>query len=155
MWTCELLYRGLNIPTVCSRVRTLLHLCVIVNVLEFCYRSVPIIRYLLHLIKPLFFKTRGRFISHVIAFALALMLSNFFPQPLKYSIHTAPYLAHIILFETCKPHLPVLTLYHTNSIAIWPIIILHLLEFNQMALTNNFCLCAACYREHWLNNGGL
>ncbi len=36
------------------------------------------------------------FISHVIAFALVLMLSA--PQSLKYSVSTATHLVHIILF---------------------------------------------------------
>ncbi len=47
------------------------------NVSEFYYRSVPIRRYFQHLIKPLFLNTWGRFISHVIAFTLALDLSYF------------------------------------------------------------------------------
>ncbi len=42
------------------------------------YRSVPILCYFQHLIKPLFFNTRERFISHVIA-----QFELFRPQPLE------------------------------------------------------------------------
>ncbi len=68
--------------------------------LPFC----AILRYIQHLIKPLFFNTRGRFISHVTVFALALDLSYFFRNYWS-NRFTETHLAHIVLcqcfYETC------------------------------------------------------
>ncbi len=69
---------------------------------QFCHRSVPIIRYFQHLIEPLFFHTWGRFISHVIAFALALDLSSFVCNHWCIRL-TVTRLAHIILSLSMKP----------------------------------------------------
>ncbi len=70
--------------------------------IQFCHRFVPIIRYFQHLIEPLFFHTWGRFISHVIAFALALDLSSFVCNHWCIRL-TATRLAHIILSLSMKP----------------------------------------------------
>ncbi len=69
-WTCEFLYSYLNIPMKYSLHNTPVWLYL--NVSEFCYRSVPILRYFQNLIKPLFFNTWGHFISHAIACWLSI-----------------------------------------------------------------------------------
>ncbi len=107
----------------------------------------PIIRYFQHLIKPLFFNTQGRFISHVIAFALDL---SYFVWNIEVFVFTATHLAHIIPYSlSMKPvnRIHQFELFSDfNSLAGYPSIAIlsFLLEFNQMA---SHLICFACARH--------
>ncbi len=117
---------------------------------QFCYRSVPILRYFQHLIKPVFFNTPGRLISYVIALALELSYFVHNHRSIRF-LQRLIWQTSFSVYETCKPHSPVLTIQRQQLYSGFPE---HCYSFVFTRIPNSFLyvcgtlfLCATAVQE--------